>query len=250
MDSQEARIFTAIIIAGILIGIIILYFAVSIIRQQKRNLELQRKQILAEISAMERERTRIANDLHDGIGPLLSVIKFSIDGMECKEAEDTEQLKKATRQIDEVMEQMRGIAVDLMPNALLRKGLATAASEFLSKIEGTTGMHTRFFNQLSSPISREKSINIFRILQEAVHNAVKHAGASELVVSLEEKKESIFLLIKDNGRGFDYKEKKEAGNGFGLSSIKSRVELMKGSMRVESKEKIGSAFLFQIPLGE
>ncbi len=248
MDPQEARIFTAIIIAAVLLGIIILYFAISIVRQHKRNLELQRKQILAEISAMERERARIAHDLHDDVGPLLSVIKFSIDGVACTDPEDTEQLKAATRQIDELMEQMRAIAIDLMPTALLRKGLITAVEEFLSRIERTTDMRICFSHHLFSPIGRDKSINIFRILQEVVHNAVKHSRASELTVRLEERKAFISLLIKDNGKGFDYKVKKEEANGLGLKSIKSRVVLMKGSMRVESKNKIGSAFFFEIPL--
>lgn len=247
MDTQEATIFTAIVIASIILGIIIVFFVLSIIQQQKRNYKLQKAKMLAEIAAMEKERGRIAHDLHDSVGPLLSVIKFSIDGVECIKREDEVQIKSATRQIDELTEQMRNIAINLMPAALLRKGVVTAAAEFLAKIESGTGMHIKFTHSLVSPVDKDQGIHIFRLLQEVTHNAVKHARASELIVRLEEKKDRLCLFLKDNGIGFNYDQKKDSSAGFGLRSVKSRVELMGGSMRVESRKGIGSAFLFEIP---
>ena len=249
MDTQEARILTAIIIAGIVLGIIIVYFTISMVRQQKRNLKLQQASILAEISAMEKERARIANDLHDDVGPILSVIKFQVDGVTCIDEEDTQDLQNAVQQIDGLISRMREISNNLMPSVLLRKGLVPAIQEYVNKIGATTGMETRFSHEVTSPLSQDQQINIYRIMQETVHNAVKHSGAKKLEVSLAEKGSFYHLLVKDNGRGFDYSIMKDESTGFGLRSLKNRVELIGGNMIVETKKGIGSAFLFEIPTG-
>lgn len=247
MDSQEARIFTAIIIAVIVIGTILLFFILSIVRQQKRNLRLQVSNALAEISAMERERARIANDLHDDVGPMLSVIKFQIDCVETASPEDMEDLRRATVGIDEMITRLREIAVNLMPTSLMRKGLPTAIEEFLGRVS-RTAMPVTYSHDIQSELDPEKSINIFRILQEVVHNAVKHSGATGLVVELTEKENAINLFIRDNGRGFDYESMQDRSSGFGLRSLRSRVDLMQGNMIVQSKHNVGTAFLFEIPI--
>jgi len=250
MDTQEARILTAVIIAGVVLGIIIIYFMISMVRQQKRNLQLQQANILAEISAMEKERARIANDLHDDVGPILSVIKFQIDGVTCVDEADTRDLEHAVQQIDGLIGRMREISNNLMPSVLLRKGLVPAIQEYINKIGTTTGMDTHFSHDLPGTISQEQQINLYRIMQEVVHNAVKHSGAKRLEVSLKEKSGTIELLVKDNGRGFDYGIMKHESAGFGLRSLRNRTELMGGQMIVETKKHIGSAFLFEIPVSK
>lgn len=157
MDTREATLLTAVVISGIVIGIIIVFFVISIVRQQRRNLLLQRQNLIAEIAAMEKERARIAADLHDDLGPVLSTIKFKIDGVETADAEETALLQKASKQVDEVIERMRSIAVNLMPSVLLRKGLAEALQQSAARWETGSSL---------------------RIVQEVMHNAVKHAGAN------------------------------------------------------------------------
>jgi two-component system, NarL family, sensor kinase len=246
MDPQETRMYTALIIAVFLIGAIFIYFTVSIVRQQKRSLQLQVQNALAEISAMERERSRIANDLHDDIGPLLSVIKFLIDGVETANSEDQQDLQKATAQIDEAVTRLREIAVNLMPSSLLRKGLITAIEEFLSRLK-QPGLTVAFEHKFRAELPQEKSINLFRLTQETVHNAIKHANANHIHVSLNENNDWINLLIRDNGSGFDFDTAIKSSSGFGLRSLSNRAKLMKGTMTVQSKPNIGTAFLFEIP---
>ena len=130
MDAQEARIYMAVIITVVVLGIIIGYFAISVIRQQRRNMELQKANALAEISAMERERARIAIDLHDDVGPVLSVIKFRVDNANVSDAEEQEELKKASAQLDEVIARMREVSNNLMPSVLQRKGLGCRYRRF------------------------------------------------------------------------------------------------------------------------
>jgi len=247
MDSQETRIYIAVIIAVILIGIIIVFFAISIVRQQRMNLELQKANALAEIAAMEKERARIATDLHDDLGPLLSVVKFQVDHVESVAEDEKEQLTKASKHLDGLIGRMREVANNLMPSALHRKGLVEAIEEFIRNAENSTGL--RILLQSGSDISmaEEKRINIYRVIQEVVHNCLKHAKATELEINIEQRNGRLRILCRDNGKGFDYEKTIRESVGIGLRSLKNRSEIMGGTMEVESKIGIGSAFLFEIP---
>ena len=246
MDPQE--IFPYLVIGFAFVSIIIFFFVVSIVKQQKRTLQLQKENALAEISTMERERSRIAADLHDDVGPLLSVIKFQIAVVDSANEEDMAELKKAAEHIDGLVHKMREISINLMPTSLMRKGLITAIDEFLSRVEKAGIVKTQFTHSVVSNISQEKSINLFRICQEVVHNAIKHSTARNITVDFKEEKNNYCLLIKDDGVGFDFHTRVKDSTGFGLRSLKNRAELMQGEMIVESKEKVGTAFLFKIPV--
>src|SRR5690349_8916044 len=131
MDAKETSFFTAVLIVSIIIGVIIIYFITSIIRQQRRNIDLYRQSVLAEITAMEKERARIAADLHDELGPMLSAIKLKINSFELTDADDLIQVDKTNAHIDGLIKRMREISYDLIPNTLIRKGLVVALKEFI-----------------------------------------------------------------------------------------------------------------------
>ena len=107
MDPQAQTIYTAILIASVIIGVILIFFFISIFRQQKRNQLLSRENMLMEITAMEKERARIASDLHDDMGPILSVIKFNIDQ---SPNPDHELLVNASRHVDDLLKKMKEIS--------------------------------------------------------------------------------------------------------------------------------------------
>lgn len=245
MDTQEARIFTAVVITAVVIGIIIGFFAFSVIRQQKRNLALQKANILAEIKAMEKERSRIAADLHDELGPVLSVIKFKVDLASQSGHPDKEQLDSASVQLDEMISKMREISNDLMPSTLLRKGLLVAVEEFISKVESVNALKIVFEHPATIELPEHSMIHLYRVLQEVIHNTVKHANATLMEIRLESLPGKLSLLCRDNGRGFDTNK---PGTGMGLLSLRNRTELLGGTMTTESKTGKGSAFLFEIPL--
>jgi two-component system NarL family sensor kinase len=214
MDAQETRIYAAVLIASLVLGTIIIFFMVSIIRQQRRNLELHKKNIMAEIATLEKERSRMAHDLH----------------------------------IDLLLKRIREITFDLMPNTLLRKGFTGAAKEFLDYIGRNNQLAIHYHAEDIPHIAEQKTINLYRILQEVVHNTVKHAGATSLHISVSRKKNNIVLSTSDNGAGFDYDRKLAADEGIGLKSLKSRVEIMNGEFYLESKKGKGTSYIFQIPL--
>lgn len=246
MHADQSNIFTAILISCILLGIIISYFIFSITRQQRRNLELHRRNILAEINTMEKERTRIAADLHDELGPLLAVIKFKINSVDSANRSDQEELVKASSHIDDLIKRIREISANLMPSALARKGLVTALQEFINNISRST-LHITFTYSDLPELNQEQKINIYRMVQEIVHNTVKHAKATELQVDLSARQNLVVLMATDNGIGFNTAAGSES-DGLGLRNLKSRTELMRGKFAIDSKPEKGTAYYFEIPI--
>ena len=248
MYAREISIFTAIIIACVLLGVIITYFIIIIIRTQRRNQALYKSKILAEITTLEKERARIATDLHDELGPYLSVTKFRINALEVSTEEDNEHLIKINEHIDLIIHRMREIAADLMPMTLLRKGLTYGIQEFVDNISKPSGLHILFYSAGNEEFSSTMRIHLYRIIQEIVHNTVKHAKATELHIELKLENKMIVLLTRDNGYGFDYKTLIREKQGVGLRSMLNRVEVMGGEMFIESDRKKGTKYTFEIPL--
>lgn len=248
MDTQETILFTEALIVSIIVGIIIGYFVVSIVRQQRRNLELSRKNALAELAAMEKERSRIANDLHDDISPILSVIKFQVISLHVPDGEDQRQVQKTSDQLDDLIERLRAITNNLMPVTLVRKGLFVSLEELVRNLQDTSAITIHFIYQITHALSPEKSINIYRMIQELFHNALRHAAATELRLDITSTNKNIRIFFKDNGKGFHYAKTIQTNAGLGLRSLKSRTELMGGNMQVESAPGVGTAYLFIIPL--
>jgi two-component system NarL family sensor kinase len=246
MDAQEAKVYTVVLIVTSTVGVLLLYFFISLIRHQRHNLRLQTSLLKAQFSAVEVERARIAKDLHDDISPLLSFIKFQVQSAETISDEDRQQLCSASDSIDELVEKLRDISNDLIPSALLDKGLAAAVKAYLSKLRAASGLQVQYDSPQELKLSPGHSTQVFRIVQEVTHNTLRHANARSVEIKIEQLANGVRMLIRDDGCGFNLptsgKEK-----GIGLSSIRSRVELMKGTMLLESIPGRGTAFLFNIP---
>jgi signal transduction histidine kinase len=248
MDAQETRIYTAVLITSVVLGVIIVFFVMSIVRQQRHNLELHKKNILAEITTLEKERSRLAHDLHDELAPVLAAVKMKINSFELPDEEDQAEMVKTSEHLDGLLKRIREITFDLMPNTLLRKGLVGAVKEFISYMSLHSKLDIRYVSEEIGPLSEQKTVNLYRILQEVIHNTVKHAGASALTISLHRKKDIIVLSTSDNGAGFDYDTKLSTTEGIGLKSLKSRAEIMNGEFYLESKRGKGTSYIFQIPV--
>src|SRR6185369_11954965 len=198
MDEKETTIFTALIIGGVIIGIIIIYFFVSLMRHHRRNQQLYRSKIQAEITTLEKERGRMAADLHDELGPLLSSVKLKMNCLDIESEEDQVQLGKINQHIDDIMNRMREISNDLLPTTLQRKGLIPAIEESIAKLKTKNGLVISFESSVLPEIKQEKTIHIYRIVQEIIHNTIKHAKASELNIKINSKNDKIVLETGDN----------------------------------------------------
>jgi signal transduction histidine kinase len=248
MDAKETSFYTAVLIASIIIGIIICYFIISIIRQQRKNLELYRQSVLAEITAMEKERARIAADLHDELGPMLSAIKLKIGSFELSDEDDIKEAEKTNGHIDALMKRMREISYDLIPNTLIRKGLVTALKEFVDYANETDGLKIDFQSSSEVNPDQQKAIHIYRIAQEVINNTIRHSGAKLLNINLKQENGTLFLSTMDDGLGFNHHAASKGEGGIGLRNIVNRTEIIGGQLFIESEKNKGTKYTFEIPV--
>lgn len=218
----------------------------EIIKQQ----DLATKAVL---EAEEKERKRIAGDLHDGVGQLFSVVKMNLSGLldrlKPSNTDDKLLAEKTLALVDESCKEVRNISHQMMPNLLLKSGLASAIKDFIDKIDKeslnvnlqTVGLNTRLATNIE--------LVLYRVLQETVNNVIKHAEASQLDIQLVKDAQSITATVEDNGKGFDINliEKFE---GIGLKNIRTRVEYLKGSVDFDSQLNGGTVVSIWIPLVE
>lgn len=247
MDEKEARFYTAVLIISIVLGIIIIFFIISIVRQHRRSLSLYKKSLSTEITTLEKERTRMASDLHDEVGPVLSAVKLRLNSLDIHSTTDEIEVRKTNEQIDGLLKRMREISFDLMPTSLIRKGLPSALNEYIDYCSKSSPLQIRFQHE-EIPLSEQQSINLYRIIQEIIHNTRKHAHATELWIELRKDKEMIILATHDNGVGFNYDSRSRESAGWGLHNLLNRTEMLGGKMYPESKKGKGTTYIFEIPI--
>lgn len=250
MDPQEKELYTAILIATSIIAAILLYFIFSIIWYQKKYRSLSKAKISAEINTLEKERRRIASDLHDDVGPLLSAVKLQINHLDGQNEEEAQLIRKSSRYIDDIIKRMREISNDLLPNVLIRKGLAAAIQDFLGKMSDSSDLRITFTCPQEQRVDGTIEVNVYRIVQEIVHNTVKHAQAKHLQIQLVIDDHTLRLASVDDGRGFDYKEMIAKNDGLGLLNLQSRAEVMGGEFDFTTEKGKGTRYLFEIPLNK
>jgi len=249
MDTQETRVFFIVLIVVVIIGIIIYYFFSCLQKNHRQILRLKMKNITAELNSIEQDRARIASDLHDELSPMLSAIKLKISSFELADPEDRVQQQKTDTHLSDVLQKIRTISYNLMPITLKRNGLKAALTEFTSYMSKKDD----FFIELRAEdifLDEAQNIHVYRIVQEIVHNTVKHAGATLLHIVLRKEGGLIVLSSKDNGRGFDHQQKLSEGNGFGLRNLRNRTDVLGGQLYIESAPGKGTAYTIEIPANE
>jgi signal transduction histidine kinase len=247
MDPNQTQVYTTILIICGAFAVFTGFFVVSILRQQKRHIHLQKKHLQEELRALEKDRTRIAADLHDELGPMLSAVKMKISSFELEDEGDNLHKEKTIAHIDSALTRMREISFDLMPRTLLSKGLVAAIRQFISFISNEHGMRIEFNHDEEVKLSEDKSIQLYRMVQELVQNAIRHSGASLLTIDLRQAEGKLTLKVKDNGKGFNKEEELKRAGGFGLHNLYNRTELMKGDMYVDTAKGKGTSYSFEIP---
>lgn len=248
MDTKEENIYALILIAAVVLAVILGYFIFTIIRQQKKTRQLHLDNIQAEIRALERERQRIAADLHDELGPLLSAVKFKINAVDIPGEDDKELIEKASQHIDDSITRIREISFDLMPSALNRKGLIAAIEELIPKTEKIFPIKIHFKHSGDAKLKPELMINIYRMVLEIIQNTIKHSHASVLFLHLAMDEKKIDLKSEDNGVGFDLEEVKQHSSGLGLKNLYSRAEVMQGELNIEARPGKGVSYHLIAPI--
>ena len=262
IDLQQAQlskknfILTSTILLAIMLGLLGFSAYRRYKLQEKSRLQsaMIRQQELATkavIKAEENERQRIARDLHDGVGQMMSAAKMNLSAFESEVSfQDNDQkleFEKIIGLVDESCREIRSVSHNMMPNALLRNSLAAAIREFIDKIEGKTMKIHLFTEGLDERLDSDVEIVLYRVIQECVNNVVRHAQASTLDITIIRDKDGISATIEDNGRGFDAKDSSKF-DGIGMRNIITRVEYLKGTVEFDSAPGRGTAVGIHVPV--
>lgn len=195
--------------------------------KKQRQLDLTQ----AVLEGEERERQRIARDLHDGLGGTLSGIKIKLSGEHRERG--TPVINETISQLENSIGELRRIARNMMPGTLIRSGLEVALRDLCVSLSSD---HTDIEFQpgdIQKDIPVESQVNIYRMVQELLSNAIRHAEATKIIVQCIHQANNFLITAEDNGRGFDI-ENQSKSKGIGLDNIRNRVNLMKGNMQINS----------------
>ncbi len=217
--------------------------------QERRITELEtEKQLMATEAVLkgeEQERTRLAKDLHDGLGGMLSGIKYSLNTMKgnlVMTPENQQAFERSMDMLDSSIQEMRRVAHNMMPESLVKFGLDTALRDFCNDIN-QTGALTLSYQSIGmekAELDQTTSITVYRIVQELVNNIMKHASAGNAIVQLSKIGLRLAVTVEDDGKGFDAGMLKKFG-GIGWENIQNRVEFLKGKLDVDSKPGKGTS---------
>lgn len=216
---------------------------------------LQQQQLAAAaiLQAEENERQRIAKDLHDGVGQMMSAAKMNLsafeNGLQFRDDEQKNSFDRIISLVDESCKEVRTVSHQMMPNVLLKSGLGKAVTEFLDKIDQKVLKINLYTEGLNENIDENIEIVLYRVLQESVNNVIKHSGATELDISLVKETEGITATIEDNGKGFDIHHLSEKA-GIGLKNMRARVEYLKGTIDFDSSPGKGTLVAIFIPFNK
>ncbi len=224
--------------------------------QQQRISELEKEKQLqateAILKGQEEERSRIAKDLHDGLGGLLSGVKYSLNNMKENVILSAENATSFTRSIDMLdsgIQELRRIAHNMMPENLVKFGLDNALKDYCHTISTTNVVPINYssFQMQDYHADMNVSITIYRIIQELINNTIKHANASEMIVQLSKEEGRLHITVEDNGKGFDVSNIHHF-KGAGWANIQNRVNYLKGKIDIDSNAQNGTSINIEIPL--
>ena len=242
----------------LLYGLLFLLFALSVLtwfvfkhKQKQKDQELltvkreyQIKSLEALIEGEEKERLRIARELHDGVNGDLSAIKFKLSSLL---EMNNKVIKEAIVMIDDSCKQVRAISHNLVPPSLENFNLIEATEAYCNSIEAKDSISI-IFQSIGDAFSipKKAEINIFRIIQELITNSLKHAKATEISVQISCRENLLQITVEDDGKGFNVDQVKK---GIGLSNINSRVEYLNASVDLISNAK-GTSYTFEIDINQ
>ncbi|SHJ53812.1 sensor histidine kinase [Aquimarina spongiae] len=250
MGASEEAITLKIIIIGM--GVIfmlslsvIVFFIIyqrRLLAQQKKHQKIEsdyQKELLeTAILSQEEERSRVAKELHDEVGAMLTTTKLYFGQItpSLPEIEFEEITNKLRAFLDDMIQSVRGISQDLRPVILEKLGLIEALQSLVQTINDTGGIQINFKDNTSRIVPKPKELNLYRIVQELINNTLKHAKAKNVDIEIKHENEALVLLYKDDGIGLDHKTLLNK-KGLGLKNIESRLSVLSGTMNFLKPKK-------------
>jgi signal transduction histidine kinase len=254
---SRRNILLVVLLAALIMSVFIfrlVYLRYKLKQEQKLQQELikeETKRSKAIIETEENERQRLARELHDGVGQLLSATKLNLSSLENNKCTPEEKLRLVNSMdiLDESIREIRNISHNMVPDILLKFGLKRAIEDFILRINQTKKLEIHFecngFEENS--LEDTDKLMLYRLIQESVNNTIKYAQATNMTIQLSADMNEISLLMEDNGKGFDKEEAKRKG-GIGFKNMQLRTEYLKGKLEIDSSPKNGTTIIIEIPL--
>jgi two-component system NarL family sensor kinase len=243
------------LLAGVALVIFLVVYQKRLLRQQlqlhQAEAEYQQQLLAAVIEAQEHERERIGRDLHDGIGSTLATAKLLVGRLESLATDEASNLTITVKEIlGNAVHDVRGLSHSLYPAVLDRFGLAEALQHLADVCSETNTLDVELTIDYPQPVALQQELALYRICQELIHNAQKHAqGATLLQVHLQQRGPRLSLTVADNGCGFDpaaIENTRAASGGAGLRSIEVRVQMLRARLSQQSAPGQGTCTLIEM----
>jgi two-component system NarL family sensor kinase len=222
------------------------------IREQRiRELEKDRQLIAVDsmLKGQEEERRRLAKDLHDGLGGMLSGVKFSLMNMKTNlvvKHENVVMFERSLDMLDTSIQELRRVAHNMMPEALVKFGLDEALKDYTDNINNAKFIKVNYQSfGMDQRLDSNTEIIVYRVVQELLANVFKHAQATEVVLQLLREENRLSVTVEDNGKGFNAKDL-EQNRGAGWANIRSRVDYLKGKLDLNSEEGKGTSVYIEL----
>lgn len=250
LQQKNQRLYNYILGIFSLVLLLLLVLSVYLYRQHRkraqRDLELLAQQqelqvTKALLEGEELERHRVARDLHDGLGGHLTAMRLQVSS-----EDNLPVLDGIKSQLDQMISDVRLIAHNMMPENLSRSGLSVALEDLCTLMQHGAVVIELQCNGLSSTIAENMQLNIYRIIQELINNAIRHGDADQIIVQCLQNEQGFLIGVDDNGKGFDVGEVVGAKRGMGLKNVQMRVEYLNGKMNISSQPGAGTSVNIEI----
>ncbi len=262
-ELKQRSILNYVLIAGSVALLLILLLGYRNYRNRQKlqqlkidELETERQLTATEavLKGEEQERTRLAKDLHDGLGGMLSGIKYSLNSVKgnlIMTPDNARDFERSIDMLDSSIREMRRVAHNMMPEILVKYGLDTALKEFCSEIDRSGVVHASYLSigMDETEIAQTTAVTVYRIVQELVNNVIKHAAAKNVLVQvhLSGQEKLLAITVEDDGKGFDTTALDQS-DGIGWRNIQNRIEFLKGKLDVQSTPGKGTSIMIEITI--
>ncbi|HEY3402356.1 MAG TPA: ATP-binding protein [Ohtaekwangia sp.] len=243
-------------------GLVLLVTVLLSYRNYKQSRRLQHQRIIeqetarqlaatgAVVKGEEQERSRLARDLHDGLGGMLSGIKYSLGTMKgnlIMTPDNAQAFERSLEMLDNSIREMGRVAQNMMPEGLVKFGLDTALKDYCYEVNqrGALKINYQSIGLENVVLDQIVSITLYRIIQELVTNTMKHSGAGMAIVQITKAGDLLSVTVEDDGKGFDKGMLKQP-TGMGWGNIQNRIEFLKGKLDVNTQPGKGTSVLIEL----
>jgi PAS domain S-box-containing protein len=229
---------------GIIGGLLVLAEDITQRKQMEETLSTMSRTL---IQSQEQERARIGRELHDDISQQVAMVAIELEQLENAPSDIQNRLQKLRKQMAKLSNDVRGLSHDLHSSKLEYLGVVAGIRSWCKEFGERQNMLIDFKSDVSSVVPFDIGISLFRVLQEALHNAIKYSGTKRVEVQLAERSNEVHLIVHDSGKGFEIEEAKQ-GRGLGLTSMQERVRFVSGTISIESKPMGGTTIHVRVPV--